>query len=94
MYLLDTDHFGILQRTSEPELTRVSARIQRCQPGDVFVSIISFHEQVSGWNAYVSRAKTSKEVIRGYWRFEKILRDFSTSQVLPFDAAAADVLNP
>lgn len=32
-------------------------------------------------------------VVRGYGKLEKILMDFSRSQVLPFDDGAADIFN-
>ena len=91
MYLFDTDHIGIVQRGSEPEFGRFSVRAKDHNPTDFFTSIISFHEQVSGWNAYLNRAKTQQDVVLSYWRFEKILRDFSRTQILPFDEAASEV---
>jgi len=91
MFLFDTDHIGILQRRSEPEFSRFSFRASRHDEADFFTSIISFHEQVTGWNAYLNRARTQRDVVHSYLRFEKILRDFSERQVLPFDDAASDV---
>ncbi len=91
MYLLDTDTIGILQRSSEPEFSRLSRRMQASKVADFFVSIVSFHEQVTGWNAYLNRARTPQGVIRAYQMFEGILRDFAERQVLPFDEAATDV---
>jgi tRNA(fMet)-specific endonuclease VapC len=32
-----------------------------------------------------------QDVVLSYWRFEKILRDFSTRQIVPFDEAASEV---
>lgn len=55
------------------------------------MTIISFHEQILGWNAYIARAKDQQGIIRGYSRLEGILGDFSQAQVLPFDDVAADV---
>lgn len=91
MFLFDTDHIGILQRRSEPEFSRFSLRAGNYDPTDFFTSIISFHEQVTGWNAYLNRAKTQRDVVLSYLRFEKILRDFSQRQILPFDEAASEV---
>jgi tRNA(fMet)-specific endonuclease VapC len=65
------------------------ARMQACSDTDFFVSIVSFHEQVRGWNAYLARAKDAASVARAYQRFQQILADFSESQVLPFDVRAA-----
>jgi tRNA(fMet)-specific endonuclease VapC len=86
---MDTDHLGILQHRTSPECTRLMARMQACSDTDFFVSIVSFHEQVRGWNAYLARAKDAASVARAYQRFQQILADFSESQVLPFDVRAA-----
>jgi tRNA(fMet)-specific endonuclease VapC len=51
--------------------------------------VIAFHEQVLGANAYISRAKSRREIVRGYQMLHQILADFSIAQVLPFDDAAA-----
>jgi tRNA(fMet)-specific endonuclease VapC len=87
--VLDTDHIGIIQRRTEPEYSRLAARLARPTCLDFSVTIVSFHEQVSGWNSYVHRAKTPEEVVRAYMMFEQILADFAGQHVLPFDEAAA-----
>jgi tRNA(fMet)-specific endonuclease VapC len=80
MYLLDTDHLGILQHETRPEFGRLTARIAEFEPSDFFVSIVSFHEQVAGWNTYLHRAKDPAGVVKAYAMFETILtrnrRDF------------------
>ncbi|MDB5322387.1 MAG: PilT protein domain protein [Phycisphaerales bacterium] len=85
MYLLDTDHIGILQRRTQPQFERLWSRISQHQPLEFFTPIISFHEQVLGWNTYMSRARDQEGVVRAYLMFERILTDFSTAQILPFD---------
>lgn len=89
MIVLDTDHIGIIQRRKEPQYSRLAARLRQPTCLDFFVTIISFHEQVSGWNRYVHRARAPEQVVRAYAMFEQILADFATQQVLPFDQAAA-----
>ena len=89
MFILDTDHIGIIQQQTEPEFTCLSNRLSQHSVADFFVSIVSFHEQVLGWNAYIGRAPDHKGIVRGYLMFQEVLRDFSASQVLPFDDAAA-----
>jgi len=76
MFLFDTDHIGIIQRQSEPEFNRLSVRMGRHAITDFHFSIISFHEQVLGWNSYLARARDQQAVIRAYRRFQQILRDF------------------
>ena len=56
MFVLDTDHLGILQRQSSPQFGNLMRRISRHPQASFFVTIVSFHEQVLGWNAYLARA--------------------------------------
>jgi tRNA(fMet)-specific endonuclease VapC len=58
-------------------------------PGsDFHLSIVSFHEQVLGWNAYLQKATKPDGIIRGYSMFEALLDDFNSFQLLPFDLPA------
>ena len=93
MYILDTDHIGILQRKADSHYQELSRRIAGHLQTDFFVAIVSFHEQILGWNAYINRAKDQIGVVRGYGKLEKILGDFSRSQLLSFDDAAADIFD-
>lgn len=93
MFLLDTDHLGIIQRQTEPEFSRLVERMRQHSLDEFSTCIISFHEQVLGWNSYLSKARTSADVVRTYRRFERILADFSTMNLLPFDDAAAAVFD-
>ena len=91
MFLLDTDHVVISQQQSMPEYDHLIQRVRQHDPSLFFVSVISFHEQVMGWNAYISRAKDLSGVVRGYERLQRVLSNFSEAQVLAFDDAAADL---
>jgi len=91
VYLLDTDHLSIIQRPVEPEYSHLMKRIGGCDLEEIAVSIISFHEQMLGWQAYLKRARTPESVVRGYEMFERIIADFAAMPVVPFDANAATV---
>ncbi len=91
VFLFDTDHLGIVQRVTRPEGLRLAVRLAEHAPDDFYVSIISFHEQVAGWNTYIHRAKTREALVLAYRMFQEILADFAAMQVLPFDNAAAGV---
>lgn len=93
MFLLDTDHLTILQQQTEPQCSRLIGRMNRTATPDFYVSIVSFHEQVLGWNAYLNRARDTAGMTRAYRMFERILSDFAAAQVVPFDQAAADVFD-
>ncbi len=90
-YLLDTDHISILQRQSEPQYANLMSRITRHAPEDFAFSIISFHEQLLGCHTYISHARTSGDVVRGYGMLARVLEDFAIAAVLLFDADAAAV---
>jgi tRNA(fMet)-specific endonuclease VapC len=90
-YLLDTDHISILQRQAEPEYATLLMRIARHPPTDLACSIISFHEQILGCPTYISQARRTEDVVRGYGMLAQVLRDFAEVLVIPFDAAAARV---
>ena len=93
MYVLDTDHLGILQRVSDPHYAAISRRISQHAQSDFFVTIVSFHEQVLGWTAYIAKARKTDGVVRGYTRLSTILKDFSTAQILSFDDSAASIFD-
>ncbi len=91
MFLLDTDHIVILQEMTRPEFTRLAERMADYLFEDFFVAIVSFHEQVRGWNTYIHRAKAPSGVVHAYHMFQGILANFASMQVLPFDDAAANI---
>lgn len=93
MFLMDTDHFGIFQQQSGQECARLVARMRARGYEGVFVPIISFHEQVTGWNAYLHQRRTPEQIIRAYGRLEAILLDFTKVDVIGFDALASDTFD-
>jgi tRNA(fMet)-specific endonuclease VapC len=88
-YLLDTDHISFLQRRKGTEYAALAAKLGRHLPSDFVFCVISFHEQVLGAQAYLNRAVTPSDVLRGYTLFFEILGTYSASPVLPFDAVAS-----
>ncbi len=92
MFILDSDHLSILQRQGPAsEYRNLANRIAAYSATHFCVTIVSFHEQVNGWTAYVARAMDSAGLVHGYRRLEGILSDFARAQVLPFSAAAAEI---
>jgi tRNA(fMet)-specific endonuclease VapC len=92
-FLLDTDHLSILQRQSGPEYAILSGRIAQHSPADLSLAVVSFHEQVLGCHTYLSRARTSADVVRGYGMLGRLLGDYAATVVLPFDTVAAAVFD-
>jgi tRNA(fMet)-specific endonuclease VapC len=92
-YLLDTDHISILQHRSGPEHAALIGRIALHATESFSFSVVSFHEQVLGAHTFLSRAQTSRDVVRGYRLLDEIIRGFSAASILPFDDAASGVFD-
>ncbi|MEZ6061730.1 MAG: type II toxin-antitoxin system VapC family toxin [Planctomycetaceae bacterium] len=91
MFVFDTDHLSLLQRDNGRSTSHLVSRLDECDEADFWVSIVSFHEQFQGWNAYLNKADDRENLVLGYARFEKLLKAFSGYQLLPFDEAAAEI---
>jgi len=89
VFVLDTDHLGIVQRRSAPEHENVTGRMRQHPLEAFYVAIVSFQEQLVGWNAYIRRARDAEGVVRGYAMLQEVLSDFAAMNVLPFDSVAA-----
>ena len=88
--LLDTDHLTILQKERDPEYGRLASRLRGLAPDDIGTTIVNFQEQMQGWLAYLSRARTSEQIIRAYSELDAMRRSFSKMNVLEFSTEAQD----
>lgn len=88
MYILDTDHLNLFQLGEGREYQRFMSQIGGQKRDRLFVTIVSFHEQVSGWFIYLNRAKGLEGLIKAYAKFEVQIADFAQLNVLPFDQRA------
>lgn len=84
MFLLDTDHLSIVQREQGDMYARLMDRLKRVRKADVYVSMVSFHEQVLGLHDHVNRAKTAAELERGYAMFASMLKSYCVSNMVGF----------
>lgn len=91
MYILDTDHISILESRRGDEFTKLMRRISAADRSQLHVTIVSFHEQVTGWNRYLANAVKSEGVVKGYAQLERLLENFSTANLVPYSTAAADI---
>ena len=66
MFLFDTDYLSILKRQTGVEYKNLASRLSGHAEDEFFISIVSFHEQIRGWNAYLSRGKDQAAIVRGY----------------------------
>ncbi len=65
-YLLDTDYLVILQQRTRPAFDHLTARLAQANPDEVFASIISFHEKMQGWLAFLTRSRSSSQIVMAY----------------------------
>jgi tRNA(fMet)-specific endonuclease VapC len=89
--ILDTDTLTIIQRREEPYYTRLLNRLRLLPVNTpVWVTIVSFEEQLRGWLEYVKRAKPP-QLPRAYAKLHELHQDFNTRPVLMFDSKAAEI---
>ncbi|HEY8668445.1 MAG TPA: type II toxin-antitoxin system VapC family toxin [Tepidisphaeraceae bacterium] len=93
IYVLDTDILSLLAHRDSPEAPRIRRRIAELPMEDAVVTtIINYEEQIRGWMAVLSRARTSKAEVEAYDRLLQHLLTFRQVAVLPYNDAAAAVL--
>lgn len=92
IYLLDTDHISLLDRGGS-EAQNIRARLARVSSREVFASIISYEEQMRGWNALIARTRATHQQIPFYRELEKLLGFYCITPLLPFDTDAAIVFD-
>lgn len=88
-HLLDTDILSIWQNGTGPEYAVLALRMSAHPPGDLGVSLVSFHEQMIGANAYLNRGRSGADFVAGYERLERLRQWYTALNVVPFDAPAA-----
>jgi tRNA(fMet)-specific endonuclease VapC len=88
-YLLDTDHVVILQLESADLYQRLSSRLGQYSPDDFYISIVTFHEQMAGWQAFLNRRRDAQSVVRAYREFSRLLSVFADVQLAEFSPEAA-----
>ena len=92
IYVLDTDILSLLGHKDSPEAPRIRQRIiQLSEEDSVVTSVVNFEEQMRGWMAALSRARSFTAEIQVYARLLQHLATFVRMTVLPFDNAAAIV---
>ncbi len=58
MLILDTDHLSIFNQDTI-EAFSIGRRLASVPSAEVFVTIITYEEQMRGWLAYIAQAKTA-----------------------------------
>jgi tRNA(fMet)-specific endonuclease VapC len=87
MVVLDTDVLSLLQLQQGDPYTRLAGRIATCND-EVYVTIVSFEEQVRGWMASAANARTAEQYAAVTRRLNEMRLDFEDRAVLLFDDRA------
>jgi tRNA(fMet)-specific endonuclease VapC len=82
--LLDTDVLSVIQRADGVEYENLVRNLDSADD-QVVVSIISFEEQMRGWLAFITKAKSADQQTKAYAKLHELLDDFTTRPVLDFD---------
>jgi tRNA(fMet)-specific endonuclease VapC len=88
--VLDTDHLSILLQDRQPSCSRLLSRLDQLPPDDTATTIVCFQEQMQGWLAYLSHARTDAQILRAYAELDALWRWFAKMNVLPFNDAAQE----
>lgn len=88
MFVLDTDHFSLMEWSVSPARQSLLLRLSSAPPDEVFTTIVTYEEQTRGWMAYSSRARTTVQQIEAYRKLERHLVIYCGVKVLGFDDRA------
>jgi len=91
MVVLDTDHLTLLQWEYDSPRNRLQTRLDELGADQKGTSIISYEEQIRGWLAHVSQARTMADQIRAYAKLQRHLESFQRIPVVGFDEAAVSI---
>ncbi len=89
MLVLDTDHLSVLEWEASPTTQRLLKRLSLIAPEEAATTIVNFEEQMRGWLAYLSRARTLPQQVEAYRRLKRHLDNYRTIVVLDFGLHAA-----
>jgi tRNA(fMet)-specific endonuclease VapC len=89
MFILDTDHISLLERTTSTEAQRLDYRLEQVDPQQIATTIITYEEQTQGWLSYAAGARTLVQQVTAYKRLSRHLDLYRRIRVLEFDERAA-----
>jgi tRNA(fMet)-specific endonuclease VapC len=92
MYILDTDHISILDR-SGPAAQPLLTKIIQVNPNQVTTTIITYEEQMRGWLSYTAKTSIIAEQIAAYHKLERHIANYHKIIVLSFDEKAGEVFH-
>ena len=84
LYVLDTDHISLYQK-SHPQ---VVTRLKLVAPADLAVTVVSAEEQLRGWFDAIRQANSGERLQWAYLGLRQGIEYFNTIRVLDFTEAA------
>ncbi len=84
-WILDTDHFSLLQRGNSTIIKHLS----NVNPKNIAITIITAEEQLRGRLNVIRRAKSQETLVLAYQRLKDLLTDFQTINILEFTLKAS-----
>lgn len=87
LYVLDTDTLTYWQN----EHPVVMEHVRLHETHRIATSIISFEEQLDGWNARLKRSRSMEELVLIYARMTVATRFLTNMEILPFTFNAAEI---
>ncbi len=92
IYVLDTDILSLLAHDDSPEAPCIRRRIAELPADDrIVTTVVNYEEQMRGWMAALTKAKSPRREIEIYDRLLRHLATFRHMVVLPYDDAAGTV---
>ncbi len=91
MFVLDTDHISLLERSGSSESYCLRHRLNEVDSENVATTIITFEEQMRGWLAYLAKSRSISQQVEAYSRLNRHIENYRTISVLTFDEKAADI---
>ena len=88
MYILDTNPISIIERRG-PSSEKLLARLAMAAPSDVYVTVVSYEEQIRGWTAAIAATKNTSAQVVQYARLLGQLEAYCNRAILPFSSGAA-----
>jgi tRNA(fMet)-specific endonuclease VapC len=92
MYILDTDHISIFDR-SGPAARPLLAKLARVNPNQVATTIITYEEQMRGWLSYTAKTSIIADQVAAYQKLERHIANYRKILVLSFDEKAGEVFH-
>lgn len=88
MHILDTNPISVLERRGLDSVTLITY-LSSLPSEDIYVTVISYEEQIRGWTAAIAASKSTSAQVLQYARLLTQLENYCNLSILPFNKEAA-----